>query len=119
MAELIVDGEELELKLGRAEKLESMHGSLRVPISSISSVEVLDDAHKAADIIGFKVGTRIPGVVEVASVHGRDKKIFACVHRDTPRGVRVILAGTEHDEWVVGCSDPERLATLINSRLIK
>lgn len=115
MAELVTEGSELVLHLSRKEKLEGIHGDLRVPLSAVAAVEVLDDAHEAADMIGFRAGTRIAGVVEVATVHGTDKTIFAAVHRDTPRGVRVSLSGAAQDEWIVGCSDPESVAATINS----
>lgn len=114
MAHLVVDGDELVLRLTRAEKLEGVHGDLREPLSSVTGVEVLDDAHLAADILGFKVGTRIPGVVEVATVHGA-RTMFAAVHRDTPRGVRVSFSGAAQDEWVVGTTDPEEVAAAINA----
>lgn len=112
MAELEVRDTELVLHLTSAERAESLHGDLRVPIASISAVEVLDDAHRAADILGVKAGTRIPGVIEVASVHGRST-IFAAVHHDTPRGVRVSLRDQPYDAWIVGCADPESVAATI------
>jgi len=114
VAELLIEGDELVLHLSRAEKLEGIHGDLRVPRSAVTGVEVLDDAHGAADIVGFKAGTRIAGVVEVGTVSGARKKIFAAVHRDTPRGVRVGLSGAAQDEWVVGCTDPEAVAASIS-----
>lgn len=117
MAELVLEGDELVLRLTRAEKLEGVHGDLHTPISSVMKVEVLDDAHGAADLIGIKVGTRLYGVVEVGTIHGRQKTIFAAVHRYTPTGVRVILSGADQDEWVVGCADPESVAAAIRSRL--
>jgi hypothetical protein len=109
MAELRVDDGELVLHLTKVEKLEGAHGDLRVPLSAVSSVEVLDDAHAPVGIrAGVKVGTRIPGVIEVGSVLGRTKRIFAAVHHDTPRGLRVSLSnGSSYDEWIVGCIDPE------------
>ena len=58
----------------------------------------------------MKVGTRIPGVIEVATIHGLRNKIFAAVHHDTPCGMRVVLQGTHWDEWIVGCADPEATA---------
>ncbi|MGH9048050.1 MAG: hypothetical protein ACRDVW_12175 [Acidimicrobiales bacterium] len=112
MADLVVEGTDLVLRLTRAEKLEGVHGDLRVPLSAVTGVEVLDDAHRAADMVGFKVGTRIPGIVEVASVHGA-RSIFAAVHRDTPRGVRVSLSDSAQDEWIVGSADPEGVAAAI------
>ncbi len=117
MAELKLEGDDLVLELTHAEKLEAIHGDLRTPLSSVTEVEVLPDAHKAADFIGFKVGTRIFGVIEVGTIHGRNKTIFAAVHHDTPSGVRVTLSGADQSEWVVGCADPESVASAIRSRL--
>ncbi len=114
MAQLTVDADELVLTLTRTEKLESLHGDLRVPRSAVVGVDVLEDAHGAADIVGIKIGTRLAGVVEVATVHGTTT-IFAAVHRDAPRGVRVRLSGSDQDEWIVGCSAPEAVARALTT----
>ena len=113
MAELVVGATDLTLRLTSAEKVEGLHGDLRVPLTAITGVEVLDDAHGAADLVGIKAGTRIPRVIEVASVHGVTRTMFAAVHHDTPRGVRVSLRDQPYDEWIVGCSDPEAVAASI------
>lgn len=110
MAQLRIDGDELVLDLTGWEKVEGVHGDLRVPLRSVRSVEVLDDAHAAADRIGVKVGTRIARVVEVGSVTGLHTTFFTAVHHDTRRGVRVVLEGAPYDEWIVGCADPEAVA---------
>jgi hypothetical protein len=106
MAQLQVEGGELVLHLSWGEKAMGVHNDLRVPVTSVRRVEVVDDAHQAADS-GFKIGERIPGVVEVGMVLGDGKKIFAAVHHATPRGVRVVLDGGSYNEWIVGCADPE------------
>ncbi len=116
MATLHVEHGELVLALTRGEKVEGIHGDLRVALTSVVGVDVLDDAHAAADIIGIKAGTRIPGVIEVGTISARDKKIFAAVHRDTPRGVRIRLRDADHDEWIVGCADPQSVAADIDAR---
>jgi hypothetical protein len=114
MAELRVEGDEIVLHLSAVEKVEGVHGDLRVPLSAVQAVEVIDDAHQPAGVsAGFKVGTRIPGVIEVGTVRGRHRKIFAAVHRDTPRGVRVRLEGSDYDEWIVGTSDPEAVVAAL------
>ncbi len=114
MAELQIADRELVLHLTAAEKVESVHGDLRVPLSALKSVEVIDDAHRRAGIrAGVKVGTRLPGVIEVATIRGLGNKIFAAVHHDTPRGVRVRLEGTSWNEWIVGCADPEAVAAVL------
>ncbi len=107
MAELRVEGTDVVLHLSAAERLESVHGDLREPRSAVQGVDIVEDAHSAADVLGVKVGTRLPGVVEVATVYASQAKMFVAVHRDTPRGVRVRFAGADYDEWVVGCADPE------------
>ena len=115
MAELQVEGDELVLYLSGMEKLEAVHGDLRAPLSAVRAVEVLDDAHEPADH-GLKFGTRIFGVVEVGTFRGRDEKVFAAVHRDTPRGIRIDFEGTDWNAWIVGCPDPEATKAQIESR---
>src|SRR6201996_8737147 len=108
MAELRVEGTELVLHLSVAEKLEGVHGDLRVPLSAVRGAEGLDDAHAPAGAsAGGKTGSRIPGVIEVGTIAGRGRRTFAAVHHDTPRGLRVQLEGTSFDEWIVGSQDPE------------
>lgn len=113
MAELAVENDELVLHLSGAEKAESLHRDLRVPLSAVTSIQVLEDAHGAADHPGLKAGTRLPGVVEVASIRTADGKIFAAIHRATPRGVRVLLHEGSYDEWIVGCPDPEAVVAAL------
>lgn len=110
MAELVIDGDDLVLRLSGVEKVEGLHGDLRVPRSSLVRVEILDDAHGAAGLrAGLKVGTRLPGVIEVGRIYG-DKKRFAAVHHDTPRGLRLVFDHENFDEWIIGTEDPETLA---------
>lgn len=106
MAELQVEEGELHLRLTLGEKAGGVHGDLRVPLSSVRSVEVLDDAHSPVDH-GIKIGERIPGMVEIGTVLHEGRRIFAAVHHKTPRGVRVVLQDSPYAEWVVGCEDPE------------
>lgn len=103
------------MRLSAGEKLESVHGDLRAPLASIQSIEVLENAHEPADR-GFKVGERIPGSSEVAVVRTGGQKLFAVVHRDTPRGVRVAFNGTDYDAWIVGCTDPESVKVRLEHR---
>jgi hypothetical protein len=114
MAELRQEAGELVLHLSGAEKAEAVHGDLRVPLSTLRGVEVIDDAHAWTGVrVGIKVGMRVPGVASVATVHGHGEKVFVAVHRDTPRGVRVRLEGAPWDEWIVGCADPEAVAAAL------
>ena len=117
MADLQIHDGELVLALTAAEKLEGVHGDLHVPLTAVSGLELLDDAHGPAGIrAGVKLGTRIPGVIEVGTIQGRSKRLFAAVHHRTPRGLRVVLDGCSYDEWIVGCADPEAIKGRIEER---
>ena len=112
MAEVVREGNDLVLQLRRAEKFEAVHGDLRAPRAAVRSVEVLEDAHEPADH-GLKEGERLPGYSEVAVVRTKGQKLFAVVHHDTPRGVRINFEGAEYDAWIVGSADPEALKAQI------
>ncbi len=112
MAELSVEGEELVVRLTAVEKLEAVHGEVRVPLASVKSVEVLDDA--VHEVHGIRVGTGVPGSVAIGTFSSRDDKIFAVVHHSTPRGVRVRLEGAHYSELIVGCDDPEGVAAALD-----
>jgi hypothetical protein len=57
-------------------------------------------------------------VAEVGTVHAGGRRIFAAVHRDTPRGVLVAFdEGGRYDKWIVGCADPETVAADLKSKL--
>jgi hypothetical protein len=111
VAEVTVDGDELVVRLRAIEKMEAVHGEVRVPLRSVTGVEVLDDAIGA--VHGFRVGTGIPGSVAIGTFTSRNDKIFAVVHHDTPRGVRVRLEGAQFDELIVGCDDPDSVASTL------
>jgi hypothetical protein len=113
MAEPQIEGDELVLHLTQLEEFEAVHGDLRAPLSAVRGVEVLEDAHEPADH-GLKVGERLPGVSEVATMRADGERMFAAVHHDTPRGVHVSFQGTGYDAWIVGCSKPEATKSRID-----
>lgn len=113
MAELEVEGDELVLRLAWTEKAAAVHGDPRVPLSSVRRVQVLEDAHEPADH-GFRIGERLPGVVEVGTILEGGRKLFAAVHHDTPRGLRLEFEGASYDEWIVGSADPEGVITALH-----
>jgi hypothetical protein len=115
MAVLRIEDGELALHLSAAEKVGAVHGDLRIPLSAVRRVEVLEDAHEPADH-GMKLGTRIPGRTEVGTVRGDGRNIFAVVLPDTPRGVRIVLDGSFYHEWIIGCADPESVAQQITAK---
>ena len=109
MAEVKREDEDLVVELSTVEKAEALHGDIRVPISQVTQVDVVDDVVHA--VPGLKtVGTAFPGRFAIGTFHGAGGKIFAAVHHSTPRGVRVTLEGANFDALVIGCEDPEEVA---------
>jgi hypothetical protein len=110
MAELTRDGADLVVALSNLEKAEAAHGDVRVPISSVRAVDVVDDAVHA--VPGLKViGAGWPGRFAIGTYSGGPDhlKTFAVVHHDHPRGLRVQLEGDRFDQLVISCEDPEAM----------
>lgn len=106
MADLAREGDTLVLTLSTLEKVEGAHGDIRVPVSAVESVEILDDAIDA--VHGIKMpGSRLPGVFAMGTFVSRGGMAFAIVHHQNKRGVRIFLNGTTYHELIVGLDDPE------------
>lgn len=108
MADLRWENEELVASLGLVEKLEALHGDVRVAAGSVAGVSVLNDAKHAIGGIKWP-GARWPGRFAVGTFYsdGRKTKTFAVVHNDTPRAVGVELENAGFDRLIIGCADPE------------
>ena len=111
MAECVVSGDQLVVRLSQIEKLESVHGDVEVPLSSIRSVEVVQNVMDY--VHGWRVGTGIPGSTAVGTFTSKTTKTFGVIHHGQHRGVRILLVGTQFDEILIGCDDPEEVATTI------
>lgn len=95
MADLVVEGSDLVVRLGAVEKVEAVYLEPTIPLSYVKKVEVLDDA--IAAVHGLRVGTGIPGVVAIGTFTTGDAKVFAVVHHSTPRGVRMSLDNADYE----------------------
>jgi hypothetical protein len=114
LAQLTREGDELVVVLSSLEKLEAAHGDVRVPVSSVRSIEVVDDAVHA--VPGLKViGAGWPGRFAIGTYSdGPDRvRTFAVVHHDYPRGVRVQLEGERFDQLVISAEKPEAMVSQI------
>ncbi len=108
MAELILDGIDLVLKLSTLEKVEGVHGDIRVPLSSVQSISVVEDVIHA--VHGIKMpGSRLPGIFAMGTFISGNHTIFAIVHHQNKRGVQVRLQGAKYDALIVGVEEPETL----------
>jgi hypothetical protein len=113
MAECVINGDQLVVRLSTTERLESIHPDVSVPRSSIRSVQVVDNA---LDYVhGMRVGAGVPGMTAVGTFTSENARIFAVIHHGQHRGIRVLLEGTDYDEILVGCADPETVASHISA----
>ena len=112
MADLALEGDELAVTLSLLERAESAHGDVRVPRSSVQSVEVIE---RPVDAVGgWKlIGARFPGSFAIGTFVVDGRRVFAVVHRGTRRGVRITLEHEAYHELVIGCDDPEGAAALL------
>jgi hypothetical protein len=95
MAELQIEDAELVLHLSSVEKMEGLHGDVRVPLSSVTGARSVDDLWQ--ELRGMRApGTGVPGTLAVGTWRGGFGKDFAVVARPRPgrgrggrrRGVR-------------------------------
>jgi hypothetical protein len=116
MASLIVEGADLVVKMAEIEKFEAMHTDLHVPLATVRSVRVVEDAWP--ELRGIRApGTGIPGVIAVGTRRGSFGKDFAVVHgRET--AVVVELAGAAYSRLIVTTADAENVAAAIRGHLM-
>ena len=113
MAEIRIYGSDLVVELSHVEKVEAVHGPVRVPLSSVREVEVVD---RPLELIqGIKLpGTGIPGRTAVGTWVSPDGRTFAVEHHAS-RGVVVHLEDQTYQELIVGCDQPEEVADRVRS----
>ncbi len=111
MAELRPEGNELVLHLHALEKAEGFHSDIRVPLSAVTAVRVVDDPWP--ELRGLRApGTGVPDVIAVGTRRGSFGKDFAAVHGTGP-AVVVELGGAEFGRLVVTSDDAPATAEAI------
>ena len=100
MADIRIDDGELVLVLTPVEKLEGVHGDIRVPLSAVREMDAVD---RPFDLIhGLKLsGTGIPGITAVGTWVSSDGKTFAAVHHASC-GIMVRQEGQSYQQLIIG-----------------
>ncbi|MFZ2034770.1 MAG: hypothetical protein WAW53_13515 [Candidatus Dormiibacterota bacterium] len=115
MAMLLVDGSDLLVKMSDVEKFEAMHADVRVPLNTVRTVRVVDDAWP--ELRGIRApGTGIPGVIAVGTRRGSFGKDFAVVH-GKEQAVVVELDGAVYSRIVVTTVDAGSVVAEIQRHL--
>lgn len=109
MADLLTDGTDLVLHLHAVEKAEGFHADIRLPLTAVEAVRVVDDPWP--ELRGIRApGTGMPEVIAVGTRRGGFGKDFAAVHGRGP-AVVVELSGVEYGRLVVTTDDAVAVAT--------
>ncbi|HET9075562.1 MAG TPA: hypothetical protein VFN68_01405 [Acidimicrobiales bacterium] len=106
MAELVVDGTDLVLRLPVRQKMLGFHADIRVPLTAVRSVAAIDKPWLA--LRGRRMaGTALRGVAAIGTwIHG-DKKFDFNVLRREEHAVQVDLNAGRFERFIVGVA-PDR-----------
>lgn len=98
----------LNVALTPLEKLAALHGDLRLPLSAVTEVDVIDQP--LDEVRGIRApGLHIPGRFKIGTWRGRGRRIFA-VARAGQAAVRIELAGAGYDAVIVSLPDAAAVA---------
>ena len=103
MAELVLDGSDLVVRLSRLEKLGAFRGDVRLPLAAIAAVRVSRDPW--SELRGIRApGTGFPGLISLCTRRGGGIRDFAAVYRQRA-AVVIEASGAGFDRLVVSCRD--------------
>jgi hypothetical protein len=117
VAVLNVDGSDLVVTMSEVENFEALHRDIRVPLSAVRAVRVVDDAWP--ELRGIRApGTGIPGVIAVGTRRGSFGKDFVVVHGKDP-AVVIELAGAAYSRIVVTTPEAASVAAEIQRQAVR
>jgi hypothetical protein len=112
MPAMAIDGADLVVTLALNEKFWGLLADLRVPIRSITAVDVVPNGRRATR------GLRAPGLGGprrlIGTWRARHDKQYVCVRRGQP-AVKITLDGQRYRTVLIGLDDAERVASVIRS----
>jgi hypothetical protein len=106
VADLVVEGTNLVLRLSRIEKVGALHGDVRVPLSAVSGVRATATPYEELRGLIRCPGTGWPRLIALGTYRWPGTKAFAAVYRDKP-GVVVDLTGVHFQRLVVSTADAD------------
>lgn len=99
MAQIVVSGHDLVVRLSLMEKVGAFHADVRIPLRAVCAVRVVEDPWSA--LRGVRApGTGVPGVISLGTRRGAGIRDFAAVYAHTP-AVVIDAAGAEFDRLVI------------------
>jgi hypothetical protein len=117
MAQLRIDGDHLEVKLGIVDAMLSVKTTFRVPLDRVT--RAYSDPFVHEEPRGFKApGTHVPGVMTKGTFRAEGTKTFWNIGRGT-NVVVVELEGHEFHRLIVEQADADQVAEAIETEAAK
>lgn len=119
MANIAREGDEIVLKLSTGERIIAMRRDVRVPLSAVRSVDVIDKPLRRIQGLkprNFKVfGGYWPGWFAYGSFFDGTVRqlLFAAVNGRKPRGLEITLDGATYTRLIVSLDHPDAAKTAL------
>ena len=112
MAELLIEGGELRVRLSALEKLGAMRGDISIPLVTITGVRISDDPW--SELRGIRSpGTGLPGVISLCTRRGKGICDFAAVYGRTGQAVVIETSGAQFNRLVISSENAAETAQRI------
>ena len=121
MAHVAREGSEIVIRLSAGERIMAMHRGVRVPLSTVTSVDVVDEPIRLIQGLkprNFKVfGGYWPGWFAYGSFFDGTVRqlLFAAVNGRKPRGLEVTLDGARYTRLIVSLDHPDDAKTALTA----
>ena len=121
MANIAREGNEVVLKLSIGERILAVHRDVRVPLSAVNSVVIVDGPIRRIQGLkprNFKVwGGYWPGWFAYGSFFDGAVRqlLFAAVNGRKPRGLEITLDGAKYTRLIVGLDHPDAAKTALTA----
>jgi hypothetical protein len=107
MATIVIEENEIQLKLSFWEKLGAFHDSPRAAKSAIRKIEFEDQLWGSRTLRGIRApGTAIPYVVLLGTLRGRGYRDFVAM-KGRGKGCIVTLSSGPFERWIFTLEQPE------------
>ena len=107
MAKIVIEENEIVLKLSFFEKLGALHDSPRAAKNAIKNVEFENQLWGSRTLRGIRApGTAIPYVVLLGTLRGRGYRDFVAM-KGRGRGCIVTLSSGPFERWIFTLEQPE------------
>jgi hypothetical protein len=121
MADIAREGHEIVLKLSAGERILVLRGDVRVPLSAVKSVDIVDGPIRRIQGLkprNFKVyGAYWPGWFAYGSFFdgAASQRLFAAINGRKPRGLEITLDGAKYTRLIVSLDHPDAAKTALTA----